>query len=185
MCSSYYLKPEVLIKNLFEFCYGLELWMLVYSVPNIVFVSNRLPVWEVFNSRLHLSLFLLKSYKRKFKMDLREMFQSVQAQKGQGWKLLAFPPTAAAVVLKVWRPLQLLPGGHSGCQSRARGHTLGPWSWAPHQQLFLCVSSAANLCAHLFLWAGPGQTHQLRERTEGRPDLLTKLWCAGPPLICE
>lgn len=39
------------------------------------------------------SPFLLKSYKKKFKVDLKGMFQRVQGQEGQGWQLLAFPLT--------------------------------------------------------------------------------------------
>ena len=185
MCSSCRLEPKALLKNLFEFCYELKLQLLVYSVPNTVFVFNRLQVREVFNSRLHLSPFLLKSYQKKFKVDWREMFQRAQGQKGQGWKLLAFCPTAAAGMHKVRRPLQLLPGGHSGCQSRTKGHALGLRSWAPQQQLSLYVSTAAKLCAHLLPWAGPGETHRLQGKDEGKAGAPEWVWCAGPPLALE
>ena len=90
MCSSCRLEPKALLKNLFEFCYELKLQLLVHSVPNTVFVFNRPPIPEVFHSRLHLSPSLLKSCQKKFKVDWREVFQSAQGQKGQGWKLLAF-----------------------------------------------------------------------------------------------
>ena len=96
------------------------------------------------------------------------MFQSAQGQKGQGWKLLAFCPTAAAGMHRVRRPLQLLPGGRSGCQSRMRGHALGLRSWAPQQQLFLFVSTAAKLCTHLLPQAGPGETHWLQGKDGGK-----------------
>ena len=185
MCSSCRLEPKALLKNLFEFCYELKLQLLVYSVPNTVFVFNRLQVREMFNSRLHLSPFLLKSYQKKFKVDWREMFQRAQGQKGQGWKLLAFCPTAAAGMHKVRRPLQLLPGGRNGCQSRTKGHALGLRSWAPQQQLSLYVSTAAKLCAHLLPQAGPGETHRLQRKDEGKAGAPEWVWCAGLPLAFE
>lgn len=101
----------------------------VVLVPNIVCLTLIGSWYKKYLTKdyiwVHFFLLLLKSCKSKFKVDLRRMFQKVQGQEGQGWQLLASAPTTAAAAHEVWRPLQLLPGGCSGCQSRARGHAQG------------------------------------------------------------
>lgn len=188
MCSYRHLAPEALIRNLLEFYLGLERWLLLHYVPNIVCLTLIGSWYKKCLTKDYIWVhFVIKKLQKEIQGGLeKNVSKSSRAEKARVGSFWHLPRPQLRQRTRF--------GGHSS-SCREDAVAVSQEQEAMHRALilgsspatFLGVSSAANLRAHLLPGAGPGETGQLRRKVGSKVGSLdslmgwsmTDFWVAG------